>query len=137
MILYKAAGFTVPGQPKAKARPRFTRTGHAYTDKATKEYEALVRKCFDTQIGYKYTGAIHITITAYREIPKSGKSGGNKLRENDYCLCKPDLDNIVKIILDALNGYAYDDDNHIVEIKADKKWSKDPGVFVYIEERDF
>ena len=38
--------FTVPGNPVGKARPRMTRSGHAYTPDKTVSYENLVKMCF-------------------------------------------------------------------------------------------
>lgn len=32
----------IPGTPQGKARPRFSRTGHAYTPDETRRYEARV-----------------------------------------------------------------------------------------------
>lgn len=45
---------------------------------------------------------------------------------------KPDLDNIAKIISDALNGIAYNDDKQIVHLKVTKKYNKTPHVKVNI-----
>lgn len=41
--------FFVPGRPRGKGRPRFTRTGHAYTDEATRDYEAHIRWHYKSQ----------------------------------------------------------------------------------------
>lgn len=41
------------------------------------------------------------------------------------CTVRPDLDNLVKLVLDALNGVAYADDSQIVRIHAFKKYSGD------------
>ena len=47
------------------------------------------------------------------------------LIEEDKCWCitKPDADNVAKLVLDALNKTAYDDDNQVVKITALKKWT--------------
>jgi Holliday junction resolvase RusA-like endonuclease len=45
---------------------------------------------------------------------------------------KPDIDNIEKIIFDALNGIAYNDDSQIVSCWADKFYSTVPRVEVVI-----
>lgn len=36
-----------------------------------------------------------------------------------------DLDNLVKLVKDALNGIAYDDDSQIVKVAAAKRWAAD------------
>jgi len=47
---------------------------------------------------------------------------------------KADLDNLLKIHLDALNGVAFADDALICEILATKRWGDRNGVTVTIEE---
>ena len=48
---------------------------------------------------------------------------------------KPDIDNIVKIILDSLNGIAFKDDNQITKIEVEKVYTFDEErVYVKIEE---
>lgn len=49
-------------------------------------------------------------------------------------LKKPDMDNIVKVIADALNSVAYQDDSQVVLVKAKKVYSALEGVDVTIEE---
>jgi Holliday junction resolvase RusA-like endonuclease len=44
---------------------------------------------------------------------------------------KPDIDNLVKAILDALNGVAFNDDSQIWEIQSSKIWTDEP--YVYFE----
>ena len=46
---------------------------------------------------------------------------------------KPDMDNILKIIADALNKVAYYDDKQIVECSIKKYYSNAPKVIVEIE----
>ena len=47
---------------------------------------------------------------------------------------KSDIDNITKIILDALNGVAYKDDAQIVELKAKKIYGESNKIYVQLEE---
>ena len=44
----------------------------------------------------------------------------------------PDLDKLIRGVLDALSGTAYDDDSQVVEIKATKAYSDQPGVEISI-----
>lgn len=129
---------TVFGQPVGKARPRFTRAGHTYTPQTTKDYEELVRYTFIS--GYPKAkpieGAVKATIIAYYQIPKSYSK-----KKRQECLgykipvqSKPDCDNIAKIILDSLNGYAYVDDKQVRALRVIKEWSDMPRVEVKIEE---
>ena len=110
--------FTVPGEPKAKARPRMTTTGIAYTPKKTVEYENWVKQCYlIEQKGKKLEGQIKAEIAAYFTIPKSTSKKKRKKMTN-YLIRptkKPDTDNVAKIILDSLNSIAYDDDKQVVD----------------------
>lgn len=126
--------FTIPGEPKGKGRPRLGRSGHAYTPHDTAVYENLVKVCFKGEypefppIGPD-TG-ITVRITAYYGIPKSTskKKRLAMLLEHLRPLKKPDCDNIVKIVCDALNGIAYHDDAQIYELYFIKKYSDTPRV---------
>lgn len=133
----KEIRFFVPGEPKGKGRPRFTQKGHAYTPETTINYENMI-KTF-----YNWTGAgmlfakhdpIRINVTAYFKEPVNVSKKRRKLMEaavpNALPLKKPDGDNILKIIADALNGLAYYDDAQIVEWHFRKQYGADPGVEV-------
>lgn len=107
--------FTVPGVPVGKGRPRFTRGGHTYTPEKTKAYEETVRLCWKTQSGQCFAGGIPLlaSIIAYFPIPKSTGRKKAAAMEGTFHLSRPDADNLVKAVLDALNGYAYPDDSAI------------------------
>ena len=124
---------TVFGNPKGKARPRFFR-GHAYTPKSTKNYERLFADAWgDTE---PFDGPISVAITAYFKPPASTRKSdlmdmiSGKLKPTK----KPDIDNIIKAVLDGLNGYAYSDDKQVVRIKAVKAYSTEPCVVVTVRE---
>ena len=122
-----------------KARPRMnTYTGRAYTPTKTKNYEYLVRQIFV----YKYPqykpieGRVTMTIIAYFEIPKSTskKKEAEMLANIISPTKKPDADNIVKIVLDAMNKFAFKDDTQVTKLEIEKKYSRTPRIYVKIEE---
>ena len=120
----KRCEFIIDGEPKGKARPRFTRQGHAYTADATRNYEKLVSHAFD---GEKFDGPVVVIISAYMQKAKSCK-----LR---FPTKKPDVDNIAKIIMDGLNGTAWDDDKQVISVTVRKLWTPNyPRVEVTIKE---
>ena len=47
---------------------------------------------------------------------------------------KPDIDNVIKAVLDGLNGVAYADDSQVVALSASKCYSDDPRVVVIVED---
>ena len=130
--------FEVLGKPVAKARPRLSKAGYAYTPTKTVNYENLVRYTFQSEFPYHkpFTGVIEANITAIFEIPKSyTKKKTKELLEthNNYSH-KPDLDNIAKIILDSLNGIAYRDDSQVTILHLNKESGEQAKVIVEIKE---
>ena len=131
--------FEIPGKITGKGRPRVnTTTAIAYTPAKTKEYEELVKQYFI--IKYRkinpLEGRIKINITAYFLVPKntSKKQEENMLNNAISPTKKPDIDNIAKIILDALNKLAFKDDNQITKLEIEKKYGTEEKIFVKVEE---
>ena len=50
---------------------------------------------------------------------------------------KPDIDNVVKVVCDALNKVAYNDDTQVVKIVAEKYYGETPGLVVEIREAGY
>lgn len=131
--------FTVSGQPKGKGRPRFTRQGRTYTPEATREYEDAIKTAFLAQgsnTKYKAGTPLKMEIVALYGIPKSDTKKVKAEKESGKILptIKPDLDNLVKIVADALNGLAYDDDKQITNLMVAKRYWNNPGIVVRISE---
>lgn len=128
--------FTIDGAPTGKARPRVTRFGTYNTDQ-TVLYENLVQISYKQQCKGEYSeDPLKITIAAFYDIPKSMTKKNRTLIADGklYPTKKPDIDNIAKIILDALNGIAYKDDTQVIELTVMKRYGPDPAkVIVYIE----
>lgn len=131
--------FEVPGKITGKGRPRVnTTTAIAYTPAKTKEYEELVKQYFI--IKYRrinpLEGRIKINITAYFSVPKntSKKQEESMLNNTISPTKKPDIDNIAKIILDALNKLAFKDDNQITKLEIEKKYGTVEKISVKVEE---
>lgn len=135
----KTVRFTVPGQPRGKGRPRFTRSGHAYTDNETKEYESRIAWCYLEQVG-DYTflddSPLRVSVTAIMQIPKSTtkKKQAAMLNGEIAPKTKPDVDNILKIVLDGLQGVAFKDDKNVTESQIIKIYGSQPKIEVSIQE---
>ena len=56
------------------------------------------------------------------------------LNNNISPVKKPDIDNIAKIILDALNKLAFNDDNQIIKLSIEKVYSEEEKVYIKIEQ---
>ena len=125
----------VYGRPKGKSRPRFA-NGHAYTPKATRDYEKMIGSEYLAQDGRKHTGEISLKVEAVFKIPKSWtkKKRWETIDTGKRPECRPDIDNIVKVAMDGLNGIAYDDDAQVVEISARKLYGLDfEGLLITVE----
>lgn len=131
--------FFVAGTPQGKARPRFTKTGRAYTPKSTVDYENTVKIMYRRVCGsakFEKGVSLKMNITAYFDIPKSTskKKRAQMLKGNIRPTKKPDADNIAKVIADSLNGLAYYDDAQLVDVNVRKFYGENEGVWVEIQE---
>lgn len=115
--------FTIYCRPVPKARPRHGKHG-TYTPKRTLNFEKAVAEAFriSGETGYFNNEPIIADLRFYFRIPKSmTKKERANLMNCPYYKHRPDLDNLEKSIMDALNGVAYSDDSQIVE-KYSAKW---------------
>ena len=135
--------FEVEGDINGKGRPRVnTYTGHTYTPSKTKEYEDYIKQNF--KIKYPryipFEGRVSVKIVAYFKIPKNTPKKSEELMHSGSIspTKKPDIDNIVKIVLDGLNKMAFVDDNQITKLEVEKKYIEDKfdkeKVYIKIEE---
>lgn len=132
--------FTIPGKPQPKERPRVTRSGYSFTPQKTKDYEAKVREEAKKskllpQSPIKQT-PLKMILWCYMGIPKSWSKKKTALAMNGTLkpYTRPDIDNLGKIVMDALNGVAYEDDSQIVQLVINKVYSDEPRVEVLIDE---
>lgn len=129
--------FEVLGAPCGKGRPRFTRNSHRpYTPETTANYETLVKLAYMQAGGAMFGGPVSLSITAYYPIPKSLAKKKSSLMANGFeiPIIKPDVDNIAKAIMDALNHIAYNDDRQVTELQVRKLYSHEPKTVVEIKE---
>ena len=126
--------FTIEGQPQGKGRPRFTKNGHAFTPQATKDYENLIAESFKAAGGELFDGYVCVNISAFYKIPKATTKENRGLIERGYIkpAVKPDIDNVIKAVLDGLNGVAYHDDNQVIKVTAEKHYADEPFVAVEV-----
>ncbi len=133
--------FIVKGKPQGKARARTFYNGRlgkmqSMTPQNTVDYENLVRWSYKAAGGTYYgKGLFRVVIRAIYDIPASfskKKREAAAMGEIKPCV-KPDVDNITKSILDALNGVAYYDDSGVIELKVSKEYGDSARVEVEIE----
>ena len=133
--------FTVDGAAVPKQRPRISGR-RAYTPKRTKDYEERVLEAFRSSYQGFYPAfdkdtPVRICISIYQAIPKSWSK--KKFLQAEQGEIVPlsrngDIDNIAKSILDALNGFAYEDDCQVTTLIITKQYGIKPCAEVQLGE---
>lgn len=116
--------FQVTGQPVGKARPRVTRAGRVYTPKKTEQAEQDIKKmagyamCGDPPL----QGALELSVIFRMAVPASWTKGKRQqaYRQEMRPAVKPDIDNLIKTVMDACNGVIYLDDSQVIKLAASK-----------------
>lgn len=131
--------FTVYEKAIGKARPRYNpRARRMYTPTKTSSFEEKIRFAFLTKYNIKTELSerpFKAKITAYFAPPAStSKKKKKELLYNIDYTKKPDVDNIAKSILDALNGYAYKDDSQVSALLVFKNYAEENKIEIELEE---
>lgn len=134
----------LPIEPQPKGRPRFRVTAgrvFTYTPKKTEQYENDVIKLYRQMTGgymFPKKTPLHVALVFGMPIPKSTPKKYREQMINQELghTKKPDVDNLAKSVLDALNGIAYPDDSQIVSLNIKKVYAEEPHVWVMIREED-
>ena len=110
----------IHGKPVGKARPRFSRRGNkvvTFTPRETQIYEQNVKSLAQVAMLGKamFEGPVKVTIKAYFAHKK--KTG--------WHISRPDIDNVVKAILDGLNGVVFADDAVVAQLVASKHYGEE------------
>lgn len=130
--MLRSVSFSVP-LVRGKGRPRFGK-GKVYTPRATREAEAIVAAAYADAGGVKLPKGVpvQVIISTTRNVRGDlRKSQGDSQPDID----KPDADNIAKLVLDALNGVAYEDDaqvNGLCVFKQDRIRGQRPCTRVHV-----
>lgn len=117
----------IPGAPAAKGRPRIgLACGRpvAYTPAKTRTREGVVASlAVDAMAGRApLTGPLRVVIAAIMPVAPSWpkKRQAAALAGEVAPTGRPDLDNILKLVADGMNGIVWGDDSQIVMISARK-----------------
>lgn len=131
--------FTVPGIPVGKGRPRATSAGgraRLYTPAKTVAYEGLVSHAAAQAMGghAPLAGACLVELDITCPVPASWskRKQAAALAGTIYPTTKPDKDNVIKAIYDAMNGIVWRDDVQAVDGVQRKRYGAVPGVRVRV-----
>jgi Holliday junction resolvase RusA-like endonuclease len=134
----------VAGKSEGKQRPRFNPfTKRVYTPPANTISENDVRSVWrevgSPRIEGKPPIGIEITITVMRPQSHFKKSGDLSAEGQRMILPsnkKPDVDNAIKLVMDALNTRAYKDDVQVCRAYVNRVWGEWPETHISIYELD-
>jgi Holliday junction resolvase RusA-like endonuclease len=107
-------------RPRAKGRPRLTKTGHTYTPKQTVDYEKAIREAYTGPCFEDGMLSVKLRFTMSGTEIMIEKVGLNPNVDQPNSRLRGDIDNYAKSVLDALNGVAYKDDRQIVCLYLEK-----------------
>ena len=141
-----AVTFHVPGKPQGKARAKTVRNKHtgntmSYTPETDLLYENYIKDRFLNKCNGMFLERgkpVTLRIVARFLPPKSTskKRTALMLDGKELPLKKPDIDNIVKVVADALNGVAYHDDTQIIKLSVTKAYKEEAYLSVTLMQLD-
>lgn len=123
---------TIPGLPVSQARPRFARLPNGvrtYNTPEVTNYRALVQMCAAQAEGKPkkpWDCPLAMSIHVFVPRPKS------RPKREQFPDRKPDLDNLAKLLCDALEGIIYTNDSRVITLLTQKSYDANPRVTVDI-----
>lgn len=117
--------FTIPGRLSGKGRPKFVKaTGHAFTPSKTRSMEAVVRSLGHEAMAGRppLLGATSLTIRIFLNPTPSWSK--KRQAAAVFATGKPDLDNVAKLVGDALNGIAWNDDAQLCDVAISRRYDR-------------
>jgi Holliday junction resolvase RusA-like endonuclease len=124
VTLTQPVTFTVPGVPIAQPRQRYTRTGINYTPSQHPVQQWKARVVFAWHDLHQEPLAGPVRLEVYFEMPRPKKYLAKKwLGVLLWHVKRPDADNLIKAIKDALNGLAWHDDSQVCQLYVEKRYT--------------
>ncbi len=131
--------FKATMEPVPKARARIVRGSsckycphnkvHSYIPYNTTKAEAFIRSCLPQHHQYYPKGtALSVEINLFLTRPSSCS------KKRKLPCVRGDVDNYIKLVLDALKGEVFDDDGQITTCLIRKRYSSLPHIDVNIKE---
>ncbi len=130
----------VLGEPVAKGRPRVTKSGVTFTPGKTRRWEQVAALLAQEQMAGRAVldGPLEVTVVAEWEVPASWPKWKTEMARDGGVAhtSRPDLDNVAKAAVDALNGVVFRDDSQIVSLIVHKRYGVKPGLVIRVAEMD-
>lgn len=133
--------FVINEKVRGKGRPRFgvvRGRAVAFTDRVTRAYEGVLKKAAQEVMAGRapFEGPVWVRVDAYMAVPKSATKAQRAamLAGDMRPTKKPDLDNVLKAPLDAINGVIFLDDKQVVAVGATKHYADTDRLEVIVGE---
>ena len=133
--------YLVEGNPVGKGRPKFARRGNfvsTYTPTKTRDYEDLIKDAARKAMGSNELLETPVTVAIYITVPipssYSKKRTEACLNGSERPIKKPDIDNVAKCFLDAMNEIVYKDDTQVLTLHITKVYGTVGMVEVMVKE---
>lgn len=111
-----------------------------YEANKSRDFKAMLHLLAQNEItkhvGQRLAGPVSITLTIYLPVPKSfsKKKTTEAMEAKIFPTKKPDVDNVLKAVMDALNGVLYEDDKQVVAVCVEKYYAVYEGLHVKVED---
>lgn len=126
----------IPGPPVAKGRPRVTRQGVTYTPEKTRTWEGVARTFGLQAMAGKplLSDPLRLRVSVLLAVPQSWPrwKRAAAIAQEVAPTGKPDADNVLKALKDALNGVVWADDAQVCELWVGKRYAEAPGVLAEV-----
>ncbi|UXR34549.1 RusA family crossover junction endodeoxyribonuclease [Staphylococcus simulans] len=120
--------------PIGSPRPRFANRGkyvQTYMPATYTAHKAFIQKQMPKVM---LESDLIVTIEFLFNPPKSWSNRKRLAMIGQYKRTKPDIDNLIKTVLDAANNHLWKDDNQIVEVRSFKKYADEPKIVMSVME---
>lgn len=135
----RAVSFRVPGKPVGKGRPRAAKRGKhitLYTPEETATYESTVALAASQAMYGEplIEGPVDVLMRIDLPVPSSWSQRKQRdaLSGTIIPTTKPDMDNVIKAIFDAINGVVWNDDTQVADLRVRRRYGATPGVNVHV-----
>lgn len=125
---------TIPGRPGVKGNSkrilrRGKRTFVASSKKDKAKEDAAAYHIRQQRPATPFDGPVCVNVCFTFAIPKSK---ARKLSPGDHYTQRPDVENMVKMLHDAMNGTVWNDDSQVVQLFAFKQWGTEDRTAVNV-----
>lgn len=122
--------------PIGSPRPRFRNAGRfvqTYMPTSYTKHKDYIQEQMPKLLTDKN---LKVSLYFYFEPPKSWSKKRKLIALGTYKRTKPDVDNLIKTVLDAANNHVWQDDNQVVHIDSYKMYAEESKIVMVIKEVD-